>query len=210
MRFLFFGDSFTYGHGLDDCLLDDNRPGYAPSRLGWAHQLAQKYDVPYENLSLPGCSNQYMFYKMRTTPMTSDDFVIVQWGYYDRDFLLLSNGTLDPIGNWINSENIKMYYLLHSEHDCSRRSALTIEHAALWLTHQSIKWIFLANTDIPHTGKLITASFAPVWAFSGRDLCKDNGHPGPASNKAWAETVKGLIDDRLYAKNLDDLTIPIS
>jgi hypothetical protein len=190
-RLVFFGDSFTYGHGLDDCLLDiDNQPGPNPSKLGWAAQLSESLGLPNLNRSVPGSSNQHMFLTMRMTELSKDDIVIVQWTYDQRDIIMEDDSSVLHVGNWINHPKVNGYIQVHGNLDMNRRTLLTIEHAALWLSYRGIKWMFLSNWDINGVGDLITDNEGRVWTMSGKDLAKDGNHPGLIANSAWAKVVE--------------------
>jgi hypothetical protein len=56
------GCSYTYGHGLDDCIDPDDilKPGSNPSNFAWPNQLAKHLGVrKVLNLSHPGSSMKY-------------------------------------------------------------------------------------------------------------------------------------------------------
>lgn len=194
MRLVFFGDSFTYGHGLDDCLCSENKPGNCPSQLGWAAQLADMFGTVHVNLSKPGCSNQYIFKLIRETEFQANDLVIVQWSFVDRDFLLMSDESVRHIGNWMTDFEAKNYYKAHSDLDITRRSILTIEHAALWLANKNLAWLFLSNIQITAAKDLITDAETNIWFKSGQDYAADGSHPGQITNTEWAKKIKFYID----------------
>ena len=40
-----FGCSYTYGHGLPDCIMAKGRAGKRPSKFAWPYLLAKKLDM---------------------------------------------------------------------------------------------------------------------------------------------------------------------
>ena len=136
-RLVFFGDSWTYGHGLSDC---NGVITPAPSLLGWAPTVSRILNYNYVNLASPGNSNQGIFFDIRRAQLTNEDLIIVQWSYTFRDMLINNDGTV----RHIRPKDIDSvaYYDIHSDADILRRNVLTIEHTALWLNNQGLKWIF--------------------------------------------------------------------
>jgi hypothetical protein len=90
MRIIAFGDSFTYGHGLKDCLKDSYMPGDKPSKFTYVSLLAEKLGCELFNFSLPGNSNHAIWYQatlgesLRQHEYHKDDIVIVSWSFTNR------------------------------------------------------------------------------------------------------------------------------
>ena len=54
-----FGCSFTYGHGLKDCVIDQINPGPNPSKYAWPTYLSLRLKCNgFENKGIPGASNK--------------------------------------------------------------------------------------------------------------------------------------------------------
>jgi hypothetical protein len=201
MRFVYFGDSWTYGHGLADCL--NSSPDTVPrqaSRLGWTHRLAEMFGVEYVNCAWPGESNLRMLWKIRQMPFSPDDFVIIQWSFQDRDTIL--DGTQEIIGPWSDTRRAKHYFLAHPEQDMENRNLLTIEHAALWLERRGLKWMFFSNILLRGEGsetvqRLIVDQMGD-YSIKG-DLASDGIHYGPQTNEVWAKRVYDCV--RNYQTN---------
>ena len=63
MRIISFGCSYTYGHGLADCLEEDKiTQGADPSKLAFASLLAKKINCKCINLGKSGNSNKEIWY----------------------------------------------------------------------------------------------------------------------------------------------------
>ena len=50
-RLVAFGCSYTYGHGLPDCIMAKGRAGKRPSKFAWPYLLAKKLDKRYTMLA---------------------------------------------------------------------------------------------------------------------------------------------------------------
>lgn len=116
-----FGCSYTYGHGFPDCEL---RPGEdTPSKFAWPHLLAEHLNLPYENLSSPGCSPMELSrrFLQNVDRFTDNDIVIIVWPFFDRSCMFMSDGyeamakmtpfmdTLDP-GYGFPEMDVEYYY----------------------------------------------------------------------------------------------------
>tara|TARA_B110000503_G_C7171345_1_gene424420 strand:+ start:1508 stop:2260 length:753 start_codon:yes stop_codon:yes gene_type:complete len=59
-RIVAFGDSNTFGHGLEDNIIDKN--GFedynVPSQYAYPVLLGEHFNVPVKNLAIPGCGNE--------------------------------------------------------------------------------------------------------------------------------------------------------
>ena len=201
-KIVFFGDSFTYGHGLDS--------GPGPSKLGWANLLCNMRNASGRNLSQPGSSNLEILWTMLHTEIDPDEIIIVQWSFWDRD-CLLDDSNIAKIGPWIESSI--PYYKVHSNSDMIKRNWLTISHGLLWLKQRSNSYLMLGNEQ-HYTGHRLTLNKVVTsesdnnilkltdkivpHCFNSQtiigDIAEDNLHPGPKSNIKWAEFVNTLLD----------------
>ena len=90
MRIIAFGDSFTYGHGLQDCVKNSYEPGDKPSKFAYVSLLAEKLGCELFNFSLPGNSNHAIWYEatlgenLRQLKYHKDDIVIAAWSFTNR------------------------------------------------------------------------------------------------------------------------------
>ena len=195
MRLWFFGDSYTYGHGLPDCAiynseLDFYDAGLVPSKLGWVNIVATRTGLPHINMSLPGMSNLKIHWKMRNTDFGPDDIVITQWSFPTRCVIL--DDTLDDIYAWPETERSKWFYSAHSPLDLERRSLMTVEHTELLMKTRGIKYAAFANRPF----KANMHAYSEILDYEDHfvvDKAVDNGHPGIESNRVWAEQVLKLL-----------------
>lgn len=90
-RLVVFGDSNTFGHGLDDCWNPhDNGPGPRPSRHAWPSVLAKRLGIDCVNRSKPGASGKEMVYHFMeyTDALRLGDLVIFLWPHFSRSCLM--------------------------------------------------------------------------------------------------------------------------
>lgn len=207
MRLVLFGCSITYGHGLADCLHEDGiLPGPNPSKLGYAQLLGKQLNVDeIINRAEPGASNQLILNSILNFEFKSDDIVVIQWSFPDRDILYKEDGTHTPIACWWDKEIIKNYYLVHSTYDMSFRSLLCSHHAHHYLKSlvDNVTHLLITNhyynftqafTELPKWYDI------PLYELDLKeltvDLAGDNGHPGPKSQQLIANYIEGKINEQ--------------
>ena len=81
-----FGCSFTYGHGLADCMAEDGSNGPTASEQAWPSVLGKLTGMKVDNVSEPGSSN-LMITKaiVDYSKYTKDTVVVVMWSNNDRE-----------------------------------------------------------------------------------------------------------------------------
>ena len=82
-----FGDSCTYGDGLEDCYADGN-PGKKPSKFAWPTLLASQMNYDIANLSRPGASNKEILHKVLNTKLPDNAIVILGWSFFNRTCII--------------------------------------------------------------------------------------------------------------------------
>ena len=75
MRLVTFGDSFTYGQGLD------GTPEAHPNshEQAWPCHMAKTLGIELDNQSVPGASNKLIWYMAMNYKYQPDDIVVVAW-----------------------------------------------------------------------------------------------------------------------------------
>jgi len=222
-RLFAFGCSFTYGHGLDDCWIDNNRPGYVHSKLAWPDHLGSLLDREVLNLSEPGCSNQEMLRRILSTSYKQDDVVIILWTHYSRDVIYVEKGfpgsntdehnvSYLPIASWQVGDRsnsyfdqvksiVNNYYMAHGDIDQVMRKWLTIHHAETHLNYLGIKnYSFFVNSRTDLDDKLDFLDFKNLQTtylydimFVNNELALDGQHPGKQAHKEMAEKMFEII-----------------
>lgn len=195
MKLWFFGDSYTYGHGLPDCAIYNSRldfydAGPVPSKLGWANIVATQLGLPHLNMSLPGMSNLRIHWTMRGIEFEPNDIVITQWSFPTRCVIL--NDDLEDIYVWPETDLSKKFYATHSLLDLERRSLLIVEHTELLMKSHGIKYAAFANR--PFSANM--HAYSEILDYQDHfviDKAVDQDHPGVESNRRWAEQVIKLL-----------------
>ena len=208
-----YGCSYTYGHGLQDCIIGKVEPGHAPSKLGYASILGQKLNFSEViNHSRPGTSNKWITHAINITAehISKDDAVIIQWSFIDRTTILRKGShrnlnKYDALGTWMAGQKgtlSSVYYKHLYDH---------VEH--LQVTSWYIKYVDLllksyGITKILHTSppeenqlsELIPDSI--TWWEENLskyrvDTAQDNSHPGPQSQELFANRIVEVYGDYL-------------
>ena len=85
-----FGDSWTYGHGLNDCVERIEQyyaPGLNPSQYAWPKILKDMLGCKsYTNAGIPGNTNHNIWYQAHnlSVHMKPEDYVVCLWSYPNR------------------------------------------------------------------------------------------------------------------------------
>jgi len=212
-KIIFFGDSFTYGDGLPDCMGGGERglgEGPKPSKLGWANLLCEMRGASGRNLSKSGSSNIEILWNMLHTEIEPDEIIIVQWSFWNRD-CLLDDPVTTILPNHVDRPPVIPYYKLHSNSDMINRNWLNINHGLLWLK-QKPNHFFMFSNERAYTGtrfraycesdknKIKLTDEMSSHYFNDLhwlDMADDDDHAGPKTNARWAETVNKILDSKL-------------
>ena len=195
MKLWFFGDSYTYGHGLPDCAIYNSKldfydAGVVPSKLGWANIVATRTGLPHVNMSLPGMSNLKIHWTLRNTVFAPDDIVVVQWSFPTRCAILDDN--MENIYVSPKTEISEAFFRSHSPLDLERRSLFVIEHTELLMKHRGVKYVALANRPF-EANMHAYCEILDYQEHHMTDRALDGGHPGIVSNQTWAAQVVKLL-----------------
>jgi len=222
-RLLAFGCSHTYGHGLEDCLLENNEPALTPSKFAFPSLLADMLNIPCINLAEPGSSNQDILRKILGSEIRQTDIIIVLWTHYSRDVLYVDDDSPGsnrdqqtglvymPVGNWmINNpgytgvkKTILSYYLAHQDIDQQVRSWIAKHHVDNYLSNLKVKnYLFLQNAKDELNRKPTFLKFnnlqnLQLWStlFEKHPRAPDGNHPGPEAHKEVAELMYNKINN---------------
>ena len=88
-----FGCSFTYGHGLADCMAEDGSNGPTASEQAWPSVLGKLTGMKVDNASSPGSGN-LMITKaiVDYSKFTKQTVVVIMWSNNDRETIYTTNG----------------------------------------------------------------------------------------------------------------------
>ena len=206
-RLVTFGCSYTYGHGLPDCITDHGGAGKIPSKFAWPHLLAKKLDKELYNAGIPGASNKLIMDTVINFPFKPTDTVVILWTYLSRHCILshkklepgtkldkevrvLPNGNLHTfIGTNDNlSLSARYYRLLHNEED------------QLIMTNHYISYVrlYLEKHNIPNIQTTINELDHPlIYDISWSDLA--NNYPSTPDGHIGIEAQEELTN-RIYKR----------
>lgn len=185
MRIIAFGCSYTFGHGLSDCLADDKiTQGAVASKLAFPSLLAMKLNCEYINLGKSGNSNKEIWHDILNFKFHDNDIAIITWTYYSR-FCIIKPNTVQRINPW--NERDKLFFMNYSNRNDMILDFYTrLNHINTHL--QNIKTFNYVIEDCK--------DFDPVWntvnilgLFKKIDEADDNCHPGEKSHARFAEEI---------------------
>jgi hypothetical protein len=191
MRIIAFGCSYTYGHGLNDCLDDNGQPGPTASKLAFPSLVAKKLDFECVNLGKSGNSNKEIWNDILNFEFQKDDIAIITWTYYSR-FCIIKSDSIRRINPWIEKE--RLYYMNYSN-----RNDMILDFYGR-LNHTNF---YLNNIDIKNYNFIIEDSECVPWnktkilgLFKDIDKADDNCHPGILSHNKFADEIyRKIIKD---------------
>lgn len=115
MRIIAFGCSYTYGHGLPDCLDDKITQGPTHSNLAYPSILAEKLNCECINLGKSGNSNKEIWHDVINFDFQKDDITVIAWTYFSR-FCIIKDDSIRRINPWLDDS--KAFYMNYSNrHD---------------------------------------------------------------------------------------------
>ena len=205
-RIVAFGDSNTFGHGLEDNILDEN--GFedynVPSNYAYPVLLGEQYHVPVKNVAIPGCGNETILrllcnYLMSMT--TADEWLEsherMDVSYCEGDLILI--GLSEPTRREVYDSRNNSYHRLiiqptpnfydqKLDNAAKRIMVLESEESLFVKAVHQVKMIkslltgYNANYLLYHMLPVITSEYKPI--VDGIGIIKKH-------ETAW----KNLLDD---------------
>jgi len=195
MRIIAFGCSYTYGHGLADCLEEDKlTQGPAPSKLAFPLLLEKKLNCKSINLGKSGNSNKEIWHDVLNFKFQEHDIAIITWTYFSR-FCIIKSDSIRRINPWKEEE--KLFYMNYSNrHDMVLDFYGRLNHVNSYLNNIGIKNY---NFVIEHPD-LETPSWGQtsvLGKFEMLDKADDNCHPGVISHAEFADNIYKIIHSQI-------------
>lgn len=187
-RLVIFGDSNSYGTGLDD-----------PSTESYGYHLSNLTNREYINKAIPGSSCNRILFEILNFQFKPNDVAIVGWTYFCRETLYYNDGPCN-MGAWINDKNTRNRAWLEEIYDVNNlsvKSYLDIHHATCYLNQinvPNIQWCPEEDSECLQVKKEfawarnIQMSFDIIRETPHVDLTICT-HPGPKSHKLVAEYI---------------------
>jgi hypothetical protein len=196
-RLVTFGCSFTFGHGLEDCFVPPNNPGFDPSQFAWPALLSRDLGIPLENLGKCGASNLEILYRILKFDLKDNDIVLTMWSFPDRDLIFKENQEIS-IGVWDKSSFVKQWARVHTKEDLAIRSWIYMHHASSYLKSRGIRhynlfanYIYLKRFQ----PDFLNIDYLDYDMSKKLDYALDGMHPGPKTHRELAERLKARIED---------------
>jgi hypothetical protein len=106
MRIIAFGPSEPYGHGLEDCVSDDDIMlcGPLPSKFSYPSLVAEKLNLECINLSKPGRGGLQILFDILNFKFQVNDIAIVTWQKTSTVTLINDDDTSTNIQPWMALE----------------------------------------------------------------------------------------------------------
>lgn len=200
-RLIAFGDSVTYGQGMEDCNGPEFTPGPEPSKFAWPQILADKLNIQVVNNSLSGISNLHMLWRILNFEFQSNDICVVQWTHFGRTPLTrLTYEHKDK--EWLADDYNKATMLQIEETQPTHlglKNYLIMHHAYLHLKTNKIKHVFMSSTKDLSVYKLPDSLKIPELSSTIKlprvDLALDKQHVGPKSHEILALLLYHKINE---------------
>ena len=207
-RLIAFGDSYTYGHWLDDCVPPNDTQ---PSKLAWPEVLGNRLGLEVHNMSSPGAGNLEILDSILSFHYSVDDLVVIGWTYSSRDIIYkrptLDNKKFTRISIWNDDDVTACWQKVHTEYDMAVRSGLYIHHAEVFLENLKIRQVhFMSMMPKWKIFSYETGKRLPQWKFNPKylvpkvilptkDYAQDKKHPGMKSNQIAADRLYREINE---------------
>lgn len=194
-----FGCSYTYGHGLPDCVGDNYlQPGKSPSNLTFAAIIAKKIGYNFFNLGECGSSNKKILYKILNSELQKTDLIVIHWSHFDRHCLIKENQNIIDINPWTNTKQNNTYYkFIHDDFDAAFNTFTYIDYINFKFKNKikvlNLPPIISNNIDLQKFYNKFLDTDILITKYNIHD-CKidyalDRSHPGVHSHKLLAEKI---------------------
>jgi hypothetical protein len=206
MRIIAFGCSYTYGHGLSDCIVDSMYPGEVPSKHAFPNLLAVRLGIQCCNFSKPGGSIKFMWHQaMNIYEPRENDIVINMWTNPNRNCVLAEElEKIKHLGSWQTDKPSKYFYKhLENDYDSACNAWIQINSVNNYLKD---KVSLIINGFVNYKRAIQTIN--PKWNAIDCDiefqpignkhpLADDNNHWGPLAHAELSEELYKMIGERL-------------
>lgn len=188
-RIIIFGDSTSYGEGLDN-----------PSLENYGYHLGKLSNKTVVNNAIPGSSNTSILLEILKFNFQPDDLVLIGWTYVGRELLMFDKHKCRNLGPWIDPTDVlnrAWLEYINKDYDLMIKGFMHMSHANHYMSHKNIKYIqfwFEENTEVFELKEQtvwmdnVVMDFDLLKEIEHVDLTHCN-HPGPKTHKLAAEYV---------------------
>lgn len=205
-RIIAFGCSYTYGHGLHDCIVNGMYPGNIPSKYAFPNLLAIRLGVNCLNYSRPGGSIKYMWHQaMNVYKPKEHDIVINMFTNPNRNCVLhVEDEKIKHLGFWQEDKPSKYFYKhLENDYDSVYSAWMQINSINDYLKDKVsliingfINYKRLSSVVLPDWNKVeCDVEFQPIG--NKYPLADDNNHWGELAHAELSEILYKMVGERL-------------
>src|SRR5210317_690683 len=142
MRLVVGGDSYTYGHGLKDCInYADNGYGPEPSKYAWPSLLGTKLNLPVKNLAMPGRGNDFIIKQFLSNDLYETDTIVILWSFYTRE-MFFEESFIGARGEW-HEEYMRNKFTYSNPTDTFLKSIMNIRTFTSYLVSKSLNFHYI-------------------------------------------------------------------
>ena len=211
-RLVTYGCSYTYGHGLPDCIHKKNMqwPGEHPSFFAWPRLLSKHLNIKkVANRARCGSSIKELGHKVLQSPIeASTDFVIIMWTNPFRVGILNDDDSTTNLGHWgIGDSNTKNYYKhYYNDLDMLYNYASSVIMCNEFLKSEGVRFLTIEHTPSfmyfnryskEHWYRLCNfqndEKYFALPPLSYVDYAVDGKHPGIKQHEWYAQVLKNQI-----------------
>jgi len=212
-----FGCSFTYGHGLKDCL-NGRQPGPQPSRMAWPQKLGERTGLVVHNYGKPGADNLTILSKIMENhnAFKADDTVAILWSfnnrysYFNKDQMRYVTTQITPYGiaawsrkkgDYVIDKEGKQYNHYHAHFSSvhnDRIRSLLIANTAYSFLKSKVKTVVQSSIEPIvmdyFTKELNCTNMKDYWGniITSKDKAADGVHPGEKAHEQFADYLHSM------------------
>jgi hypothetical protein len=219
-RLIAFGCSFTYGHGLPDCIGPDNSALDKPSKVAWPNILGKLLEYKTViNDSIPGSSNKLIVSKITKFNFKKNDIVFILWTRTARhtvfkdykNYITYMPAFIDKkmepsFWKWISTKmevsqfkkNVENYFTeFYEEFDARYDQVVRMNYIDTYLKSKGLDaYHLIIDTELnvnEFKHMLLPNLNYKVFQYETHfkiDVALDNNHPGVTSHKFFATRIR--------------------
>lgn len=198
-----FGCSHTQGHGLPDCIGENNQPLNKTSKFSWPNHLAELLNEQLTNIAHAGVGTKCVWNNFVNAPIKPGSIAVIMWPCWESRIDILADpqqpvnhaANIIPIRNW-QPEDEQYFNNYYSAYDQWVQWHLYMTHAYL---HSQIKRIQLIQCVYnPYESDFATPEFSDfklsATFFGDHKYCElpralDNSHHGEQAHIEFAQDL---------------------
>lgn len=190
-RLIVFGDSFSFGHGLDHSDLDPR----VPNPKSWPYIYSELTGVEVVNLAHCGASNKFIWHNVMNCVFDPNDTVVIQWSCPDRycvihDYDATPGIDFSTRNNWqvTSDDHIAQYMNWQIDHPDFPQATAYYKN----LYNSMDAWFETAKM-IDHCNRFVKEQVANCFHIAGPSYCEFESIVDPEKYKHRETDSQGRI-----------------